>query len=138
MNTISYKKLQESIDRLKEQYKNFLILDQKKLAKIDKEAVKESVIQRFEICYDIFFKSLRKYLESQGFVLKSQAPKAILRKTHENGLIDQEKLAQWFNYIDLRIGTAHDYSQPKADKALSQIGFFIKDIESIYKTIQIS
>ena len=130
---ISYEKLKKSLERLKEQYQNFLLLDQKNMSNLDKEAVQESVIHRFEVCYDSFFKALKKYLQESALNVDSSSPRAILRKACDMGVIEQEALANWFTYIDLRIGTAHDYSPIKAKKALNKIGEFIKDVEDIYK-----
>lgn len=135
MSEVNYEKLKKSLERLKEQYKNFLLLDEKNLFRIDEEAVKESVIQRFETCYDSFFKSLRKHLKAAGFNFDSTAPKFILRKAHEGGVIDQETLKNWFNYINLRVGTTHDYNEEKVEQALSKMHEFIEDVEDIYKII---
>ena len=97
--------------------------------------IKESVIHRFEICYDSFFKALKKYLQESAINVDSGSPRAILRKACDMEVMDQEALANWFSYIDLRIGTAHDYSETKAEKALSKMGEFIEDVEDIYKVM---
>ena len=133
MSKINYEKLKKSLQRLKEQYANFLTLDQKNISTLDKEAIRESVIHRFEICYDSFFKSLKRHLQGEGVNVESSAPRAILRKANESGLMDQETLDSWFAHIELRIGTTHDYSIEKANKALRKIGNFIEDVENIYK-----
>ena len=136
MNKTNYDKLSKSLERLKDQYENFLRLDQKNLSAIDEEAVKESVIQRFEVCYDTLFKSLTKYLrEEEALIIDSVAPKAVLRKACESGLINQKMLAGWFEHIKLRVGTTHDYSSVKAEQALSKMNDFIRDVEYIYRTI---
>ena len=132
----NYEKLEKSITKLKEQYENFLNIDNQALSEINKEAVKESVIQRFEFCYDSLWKSLSKYLQEEG-VLTEQAnsPKMIFRKAHEAGFIDKEDLESFFNYIDLRIGTSHDYNLVKAEEALKKMGDFIQDVSHIYNLL---
>ncbi len=135
MSNINYEKLKKSLEKLEEQYENFLTLDKKNISDLDKEAIKESVIHRFEVCYDIFFKSLKKYLQKEGLTVDSSAPRAILRKANESGLIDQETLDNWFAHIELRIGTAHDYSLEKAEQALRKISDFIEDVKDIYKVM---
>ena len=135
MSAVSYEKLKKSLEKLKEQYQNFLLLDQKNISDLDKEAIKESVIHRFEICYDSFFKALKKYLQESAINVDSGSPRAILRKACDMEIMDQEALANWFSYIDLRIGTAHDCSETKAKKALIKMGEFIEDVEDIYKVM---
>lgn len=141
MSNITYEKLYKSLERLKEQYENFLTLDKKNISELDKEniseldkeAIKESTIRRFEICYDSFFKGLKKYLQEEGVAVDSSSPKAILRQAHKSGLIDQETLEDWFAHIELRIRIAHDYSLEKVEWALSKMSDFIEDVNSIYK-----
>ncbi len=135
MRKTDYEKLEKSLYRLKEQYKNYNKLDGKTLSEIDKEAVKESVIKRFEVCYDSLWKHLKKYLEEEGLVIDSGAPKKILRMAQQNGVINQEMLDNCFNHIELRIGTAHDYSEIKVEKALSKMNDFIQDATEIYEMI---
>ena len=38
MSAVSYEKLKKSLEKLKEQYQNFLLLDQKNISDLDKEA----------------------------------------------------------------------------------------------------
>ncbi|MCZ0933361.1 MAG: nucleotidyltransferase substrate binding protein [Oligoflexia bacterium] len=137
MKKINYEKLEKSITRLKEQYENFSNLNKQSLSEINKEAVKESVIQRFETCYDTLWKTLKKYLQEElGLVLPFVAPpKVIFRKFREAGLIDAEDLNRLFGYIQLRIGTAHDYSLTKVEEALDQMEDFIQDASHIYKLL---
>ena len=136
MKKTDYENLEKSLYRLKEQYENFLNSDKQNLSEINKEAIKESVIQRFESCYDSLWKSLKKYLQEDGFSFdKSTSPRVIFRKAHEACLIDKEDLESFFDYVDLRIGTSHDYSSVKAEKALKKMGEFIQDVSHIYNQI---
>jgi len=62
---IDYDKFQKSLRHLEEQYKNCLTLDQKAyLSEIDKEGIAESVIQRFETCYDTLWEMLKRHLKA--------------------------------------------------------------------------
>lgn len=140
MKKIKYKKLEKSLRRLK--VRHFFLLSLKKrdipkeFQEQVEESIRESVIKRFEFCYDSFWKSLSKYLETAGDgSLVGSSPKAIFRKAHEAGLIDQETLERLFTYIEMRIGTAHDYNEDKANEALEKIPDFIQDVEDIFKAI---
>ena len=136
MKKTNYEKLEKSLYRLKEQYENFLNLDKQNLSEINKEAIKESVIQRFESCYDSLWKSLKKYLQEEGVLVEQLvSPKTIFRKAHEAWLIDKEDLKSFFDYVDLRIGTSHDYSLVKAEEALKKMGEFIQDVSHIYSQL---
>ena len=137
MKRINYEKLEKSIAQLKAQYENFLNLEEQGLSEITKEAVKESVIQRFEVCYDSLWKALKKYLEKEQGLAQSlgESPKTIFRKIHEAGLINSDNLERLFAYVELRIGTAHDYSLDKVEEALEQMGDFVQDVSHIYNLL---
>lgn len=99
------------------------------------EGIDESVIQRFEICYDTLWKTLRRYLiEEMGVPAVSGSPRAIIRLAGDNGVLNSP-VERWMEYINLRIGTAHDYSGEKARAALDRMDAFIRDATDLYQAI---
>ena len=58
---IEYNNFQKSLKNLEAQFENYKTLDDN-LPKIIQEAVAESVIQRFEICWDCLWKLLKRHL----------------------------------------------------------------------------
>ena len=134
MGEINYEKLKQSLKKLKEQYENFLSLDKKNLSDIDKEAVRESVIKRFEVCHDTLWKHLKKYLQTEeNLVDLPNSPNKIFRRAYEAEVIGKIELKRLMGYNELRSLAAHDYSKAKADKALEQVGSFIQEAEKFYK-----
>ena len=133
---IDYDKFQKSLKHLEEQYKNYLTLDKKDyLSEIDKEAIAESVIQRFETCYDTLWKVLKRYLnEELGVPEVPNSPKPIFRISAENKLFTSN-VTQWIKYADARISTSHDYSGEKAESALALMNEFIEDAIDLYITM---
>lgn len=133
---IDYDKFQKSLKHLEEQYKNYLTLDEKNyLSEIDKEGIAESVIQRFETCYDTLWKVLKRYLsEDLGVPEMPNSPKPIFRIAAENKLFTSNS-DQWIMYADARIGTSHDYSGDKAENALELMNDFIEDAIDLYITM---
>lgn len=132
---IEYDKLKKSLKRLEEQYQNYLKVDSdENLSALVKEAVKESVIQRFETCYDTLWKHLKKYLEGEiGLPNVPNGPKPIFRLANENNLI--VSIEKWFEYGQARIDTSHDYSEEKANIAMEKVYFFIEDTIALYEQI---
>ena len=100
-----------------------------------KEGMNESVIQRFEVCYDCLWKILRRYLEeSLGIPKAPTAPKPLCRMAFENDLLSSP-VEQWLKYIDARIGTTHDYDGDKAQNAVNLVDDFIDDAIGLYQTM---
>ena len=131
---IEYDKFQMSLKRLEEQYENYRQSDDS-LPELTQEAIAESVIQRFETCYDCLWKVLRRYLiEELGLADTPNSPKGIFRLGHENTLFTVP-LEEWLGYADARIGTAHDYSGEKAQACLDIMGDFIDEAIGLYQTM---
>lgn len=132
---IEYDKLKKSLKRLEEQYQNYLKVEvDENISSLIKEAVKESVIQRFETCYDTVWKHLKKYLEEElGLPDVTNSPKPVFRLANENNL--NLEIEKWFEYGQTRIDTSHDYSEEKANTAIRNVNDFINDSILLYEKI---
>lgn len=132
--TIDYGNFSKALKNLELQHDNYKNLDDE-LPELMKEAVAESVIQRFETCYDCLWKVLKRYLtEDLGIPDVPNSPKPILKLADENDLFDTP-LEQWLAYAEARIDTAHDYSGEKAQACLEITGNFIDDAIGLYQTM---
>ncbi len=133
---IDYDKFQKSLKHLELQYANHkLAQDRPELADIDREAIAESVIQRFETSYDTLWKDLKRYLiEELGLADVPNSPKPILKLGGENDLF-ASPVEQWLKYADARTSTTHDYSGEKAAEVLLIVGDFIDDAIGLYQTM---
>ena len=129
-----YDKLKKSLQHLEQQYANYLSMkDRDYLSDLDKDAISESVVQRFETCYDTLWKHLKKYLEEEIGLVAPSSPKPIFRVAYENQIIDE--VENWFEYAQARIDTAHDYSERKFMATLEKTGDFIRDAIELYKVM---
>ena len=129
---MEFDKLKKSLIHLEKQYKNYLAMDQRgALSQLDREGISESVVQRFETCYDMLWKHLKKYLEDEtGLPDVPNSPKPVLRIAFENHILND--IEKWIDYANARVGTAHDYSEQKFKQELDKTGDFIKDATVVY------
>lgn len=131
---IDYTKFQQSLKRLEEQYENYRHLDPS-LPRLTHEAVPESVIQRFETCFDSLWKVLKRYMaEELGVPDAPNSPKPLLRLANENSLL-AGPMEDWLDYARHRVDTSHDYSVEKADRCLEAIPGFIRGATRLYQTM---
>ena len=131
---IDYGKFRLSLKRLEEQHENHAQQDAS-LSMLTREGIAESVIQRFETCYDCLWKVLKRYLnEELGIAEPPNSPKPIIRLACENNLF-AAPLDQWFKYADARIDTSHDYDGEKAQACLELMPDFIDDAIGLYQTM---
>ena len=131
---LDYDKLKRSIRNLETQHRHLLELPQGYPAYIH-EAMAESVIQRFETCYDTLWKMLKRHLvEVEGIPDVSNSPRGVFRIAHEIQFL-LSGFEQWDIYAQTRTDTTHDYSREKAGQALPVISEFIDDAISLYEVM---
>ncbi len=133
---IDYTNFQKSLKHLELQYANYQrAQDRPELTALDREGIAESVVQRFETCYDTLWKHLKRYLiEEAGLPDVPNSPKPIIKLAGRNDLF-AAPVEQWLKYADARTSTTHDYSGKKAKETLSLVGDFIRDAITLYSTL---
>lgn len=131
---IDYSKFYSSLKRLEEQHDNNLTLDAA-VPELIREGIAESVIQRFETCYDCLWKVLKRYLTVElGVAEPPNSPKPVFRVANENGLLPSP-VERWLQYADARTETSHDYDGEKARACLALVPEFIADAIRLYGTM---
>lgn len=107
---------------------------QEMLARYNKEhedeAVRDSVIQRFEFTYSIALKTLRKYFIERAFVLEEvnqMSFNEMIRTASQLNLL-VSNLEKWAVYREMRNMTSHTYDEEIALQVVSIIPDFSKEI----------
>ena len=81
-----------------------------KLEKLD-EAIRDSIIKKFEYTFELAWKTIKAYLEEEGYE-EISSPRRTLKQAFEIGLIIDEET--WSNMLEARNSTAHTYDEEKA------------------------
>jgi len=74
--------------------------------------VRDSVIQRFEFCWELAWKTVSLWLNYQG--INVQSPRETFREAHAVGLIEDGNL--WSDMQKMRNLTVHTYNEELADE----------------------
>lgn len=82
------------------------------------ELEKDGLIQRFEFTFELAWKTLKDYLESQGFADIS-SPKKALQKAFSTDLITEGNI--WMNMLEDRNRMSHLYSRAASEIILKNI-----------------
>ncbi len=133
MNKVDYEKLEKSLDRLKDQYE-FFTANKGTLGGNIKEAVQESVVKRFDICYDTLLKHLKKFMEDElGMPEMKEFALEIFRNAKRAGIINEDMQKQLHVYRKIRNNSAHSYSEEEAQKTINITADFIQDVTELYE-----
>ncbi len=91
-----------------------------------KEIVRDGVIQRFEYCYELAQKMIKRTLETQfDEKVDTMAWNDVLRSAAERGLITH--IEQWFHYRTERNKTSHTYDASVAAIVYATAKKFLPD-----------
>ena len=94
------------------------------------EAVRDSVIQRFEFTYSIALKTLRKYFIERAFILEEvnqMSFNEMIRTASQLNLI-KSNLEKWTIYREMRNMTSHTYDEEIALKVVGIVPDFYEEI----------
>lgn len=80
------------------------------LEKFD-EALRDSIIKKFEYTFELSWKTIKAYLEEEGYEEMS-SPRKVLKQAFESNIIADEEV--WSNMLEARNSTAHMYDEEKA------------------------
>lgn len=81
------------------------------------EIVMDGTIQRFEFTFELFWKTLRRFLQQEG--VDTASPKNTFRHAYRRGLLDQERL--WLDMLEDRNRSAHVYDAAMARQIFSRL-----------------
>jgi nucleotidyltransferase substrate binding protein (TIGR01987 family) len=88
-------------------------------------ALRDSSIQRFEFCVDLFWKYLKKYLEDKGTSsLEVNSPKTTIKTACKAGLLEEDDAELALKMIEGRNLTSHIYKDEFAEKISSSIASY--------------
>ena len=136
-SAIDYSKLKLAIQHLHAQWENYATCASRpELSPLDRDAIRESVIQRFEVTYDVLWKAIKRYLMfTLGIPDIPNSPKPIFRLAHENGILSAD-ITFWLKVADARVATSHDYSSAKADACIELLPTFLDALEPMVDRLE--
>ncbi|MBU0647378.1 nucleotidyltransferase substrate binding protein [Patescibacteria group bacterium] len=122
------KKFSESLNQFQEALKRLSeVLDQE-----ENEYIRDSAIKRFELVFELSWKTIKAFLETQLIIC--QSPKKCFQEAFRQGLIGYEQ--EWLNMCDSRNEATHIYNQEIAEDIYSQLPDFLKAFEQLEKNLK--
>lgn len=117
---------------LKEDLENAL----KRLAEVLREEktdiVRDSAIKRFEIVFDLGWKTAKAFMEEYHGI-SCASPRLCFREAFRLGLIEYSDY--WITLIDLRNYTVHSYSETLAEKIYTELPKALKAFQDLLDNI---
>jgi len=103
---------------LYEDFSNALLRLDEILQEKKTDIVRDSAIKRFEIAFDLAWKTTKAFLE-ENHNITCVSPKTCFREAYRVGLIEYDET--WIKLADDRNYTAHTYRETLAEKIYSEL-----------------
>jgi nucleotidyltransferase substrate binding protein (TIGR01987 family) len=94
----------------------------------DREVFKDSAIQRFEISFDVCWKTLKEFLRLD-FGVNESSPKKVFQASFKEGIIDNDVI--WLEMTDIRNETSHAYNEGFAELVLGKLPEICDTLEKL-------
>lgn len=120
--------------RWKQRFQNFekaFLQFDEAVSTIDKLSVleKEGLIQRFEYTFELAWKTLKDFLESQE--VEAKFPRDVIKKGFQYEIISDGEM--WMEMLEKRNLMAHTYDEEIFEKAVSQVvNLFYPEVKKLY------
>jgi len=103
--------------------------------RVEREIMRDGVIQRFEYTFELSWKMLKRYLEMYGLEKPdSFSNRELFRAGFERGLL--REVEPWFVYLENRNHTSHTYNTETANRVYGVARDFLKDAEFLLSRLQ--
>lgn len=122
--------------RWKQRFENFdksyKLLKKYSNQEITTELERAGIIQFFEMTFELAWKVLKDYLESEGYMVKS--PRETVKQAFQIGLIDNGHI--WIDALSNRNLTTHTYDEELASKMTSEIlNAYLPELDKLYNKL---
>lgn len=96
------------------------------------EFIRDSVIQRFEFCFEMSWKVMQSALIFIG--KECASPRQCIRLAAQNNFLANPE--KWLEYQDARNLSSHTYKEDTADKVYDEALLFLDDAKQLCKEIR--
>lgn len=95
--------------------------------------IKDSLIQRYEYSIELAWKTLKDFLENEGYT-EATSPKAVIRLALKEGYL---KNTEWINALEDRNKTSHAYDEQMAKEVIAEIqNNYFGLLNDLHQTLQ--
>lgn len=101
------------------------------LAENKSDIVRDASIQRFEFCFELAWKTLKRILAFKG--IEANSPRDVFREAARVSLVDDPII--WFEFLKKRNNTVHTYNEDIAEEIYKSLPQFKVELEKLVSTI---
>ena len=96
------------------------------------EMVRDAAIKRFELAFDLAWKTIKAFLETEGVACAS--PRNCFKEAYRQGLIEYDDV--WMSLVEVRNSTVHTYNEHLADEVYGKLPGALEAFEKLLKALE--
>lgn len=93
----------------------------------------DGTIQRFELTFDLFWKTLKRLLEEEG--IETKTPRETLKQAYAVGWLQNEY--SWLQMLKDRNETSHVYDEERARQIYEHIADYFPDMKKTFEALKV-
>ena len=103
----------------------------------DYQEIRDSLIQRFEYCADIYWKLLKDYLKFElSIEIKLARPKSIIKESFESNILTSIEYQTSLKLIEDRNQSSHTYNEDLAEEITKNIYSYFKVMKNVLNKLK--
>lgn len=122
-------------DAVMEQFEKAIARLEEVLQEPKSSIVRDSAIKRFELSFDLCWKTLKEVLLSV-YGVECASPKKCFREAYKQGLIRFDNF--WIELTDLRNETAHTYKEVFAEEVFHKLPNVLTHFRELLETLHVT
>jgi len=100
---------------------------------IDSDLLKAGCIQYFEFCFELAWKTIKRFAQDEG-QNECNSPKAALKQAFSNGWIDDEKT--WLDMLTARNRMSHTYNAQDALVVFNSLDSYLAALQALLEKLK--
>lgn len=97
------------------------------------DIVRDSAIKRFELCFDLSWKSIKIFVAMEG--LECYSPRSCFKFGFQLGLFKYNEV--WMEMVEARNLSVHLYAEKSADELYKDLPKFLKLFEELHDNLKV-
>ncbi len=127
-----YEKKLNSLERALESFKEAMAIDASKFGTIEADTIKSGQVQKFEICVELFWKTIKQYLYDIHGV-ESISPKIAIKQLYRTEYTDARNYEMLIEMVNDRNRLSHVYNEDQFKEIYCRLPEYLKLMQEIVK-----
>jgi len=125
----------EDLKKALDNFRKSLEIDLNTLEPSLRDVVESGLVQKFEMCYELFWKAMKEFLRKQEG-LDVASPRRTFKALFQLGILSYEQFEICMEMVESRNLLSHVYRREIVDEVLPKLKIYLELMETILKEVE--